>query len=326
MNKNYWLEKTELDNNWDEFIKNSWNGTLFSYSCYLKCINLKMGLYYCFNNQELRAALVVLETENQQSTILHGLVPHNGILFKNPTNKQNIAQQNSERFRITEFIAEILPTMYENIELRLDPLFQDIRPFLWVNYGTNNPKYLGMNRYTSYLSIKGLSDSINPCNHELFKNMSTSRRQEIRYAKKKGVLTREDFNLELFIDFYRMTMNRQNIDLEEQVVKEIRQIVEKLFLANLGRMFISYSDGRPGSVVFIGIDHKRGYFLFGANDPTLRNEHTGSAVLWDAFKLLNEMGIEEIDLEGINSPQRGWFKLSFGGTISPYYHLSYKTT
>ena len=121
-----------------------------------------------------------------------------------------------------------------------------------------------------------------------------------------------------------MTMNRQNINIEDYLLEEINTIIEELFSANLGRMFISHSDGEPGSIVFMGLDHRRGYFLFGANNPNLRNQHTGSAVLWDAFKFLNSLGIEEIDLEGVNSPQRGWFKLSFGGTITPYYHLSYK--
>ena len=103
--------------------------------------------------------------------------------------------------------------------------------------------------------------------------------------------------------------------------------MEKLFTANLGRMFISYSQNyTPGSIAFFGIDHRRGYFLFAANDPVLRNEHTGTAVLWDSFYLLNQEGIYEIDFEGINSPARGWFKLSFGGTISPYYQLSYRGT
>jgi hypothetical protein len=32
-------------------------------------------------------------------------------------------------------------------------------------------------------------------------------------------------------------------------------------------------------------------------------------------------GIAEVDLEGVNSPRRGWFKLSFGGALLPYYEL-----
>ena len=112
MGINYRLEKTTIGKNWDEFVKSSWNGTLFSYSDYLQGICYNAGLYYCYNNQELRAAVVILETDDGQSTVLHGLAPHNGILFGQPTNNQNLAQQTSERFRITEFVAQELIEKY----------------------------------------------------------------------------------------------------------------------------------------------------------------------------------------------------------------------
>ena len=73
------------------------------------------------------------------------------------------------------------------------------------------------------------------------------------------------------------------------------------------------------------LDNKRAYYLFGANDPEMRSSHTGTAVLWSAFHILAARGYEEMDLEGINSPHRGWFKLSFGGDIRPYYELLYRT-
>ena len=323
MKTSYRLEKTTIGKKWDEFVKSSWNGILFSYSIYLKSISCNPQLYYCYNKQELRAAIVVLETEDHRSLTLHGLVVHNGIIFGSPANKQNLAQQNSERFRITEFIAEELPQIYKNIELRLDPLCQDIRPFLWVNYGTNSPKYQVVNiRYTSYLSIKNLY--INWEDSEIFENLSSSRKQEVRYANRKGVVTREEFKQELFIEFLMNTYLRQGIEIDHQVIEENVQLIKQLFEANLGYMFVSYTkDNIPGSIAFFGIDHKRAYYLFGANDPALRNEHTGTAVLWDAFKFLGSKGIDEVDMEGVNSPERGWFKLSFGGTISSYYHLSY---
>ena len=66
---------------------------------------------------------------------------------------------------------------------------------------------------------------------------------------------------------------------------------------------------------------KGAYYLFGASNPGMRNEHTGSAVLWDSFFALSRDAIKEVDMEGVNSPHRGWFKLSFGGDIRPYYHV-----
>ena len=72
------------------------------------------------------------------------------------------------------------------------------------------------------------------------------------------------------------------------------------------------------------LDHLRAYYLFGVNKPELRDYHTGTAVLWDAFYELNKDGINEVDLEGVNSPKRGWFKVSFGGELKPYYELFYQ--
>ena len=38
--------------------------------------------------------------------------------------------------------------------------------------------------------------------------------------------------------------------------------------------------------------------------------------------LANRTKIGEVDMEGVNSPQRGWFKLGFGGNLLPYYQIS----
>jgi hypothetical protein len=44
--------------------------------------------------------------------------------------------------------------------------------------------------------------------------------------------------------------------------------------------------------------------------------------LWDAFGELAAAGITQIDLEGVNSPRRGWFKMSFGGELRAYYQIT----
>ena len=54
----------------------------------------------------------------------------------------------------------------------------------------------------------------------------------------------------------------------------------------------------------------------------MRNQHTGTAIIWDAFFILRKLGIKKLDLEGVNSPNRGWFKLSFGGSLENYYEVN----
>ena len=100
-------------------------------------------------------------------------------------------------------------------------------------------------------------------------------------------------------------------------------LVSSLLKRNLAKMFVSRTkDNIAGSYAVYALDSKRAYYLFGANDPALRDSSSGTAVLWDAFYPLAADGVAQVDLEGVNSPKRGWFKLSFGGELLPYYQAS----
>jgi len=55
----------------------------------------------------------------------------------------------------------------------------------------------------------------------------------------------------------------------------------------------------------------------------VHDRYSGTIVLWDALKALEKSGVSEVDFEGVNSPARGWFKLSFGGDLRPYYEVKW---
>jgi hypothetical protein len=320
------LEKTKLDEKWDDLVAKSINGTVFCMSQYLKNIKANVSPYYYYRNKEIRAVVLVLESDNGLDTCLHDFVIYNGIIFAPPQNKQNRSQIISEQFDITTFIAEELTKIYKSVNMQLHSTVVDMRPFLWFNYGTDSPKYSIDIRYTSYLNIEDFSKASKLEDISTYLQASNARRQEIRYGIRDKVVTKEEFNPDLFVNFYNETMRRQDIVVDKNVLKEMNDLITGLFSINIGRMFVSYtSDGEPGSMAFFVMDNKRGYYLFGANDSVLRDKHTGTAVLWDAFYVLSKGGVKEIDMEGVNSPYRGWFKLSFGGTIIPYYSLSCAT-
>ena len=45
--------------------------------------------------------------------------------------------------------------------------------------------------------------------------------------------------------------------------------------------------------------------------------------LVNSFYELKKISVKTIDLEGVNSPKRGYFKTSFGGDIYPYYKINF---
>lgn len=324
MSRPYRLERTESDSSWDEFVRSSPNGTVFSLSEYLKSIDQKHAVYYCCKKQEIRAAVAVMESDDGKSAVLHDFVIYNGLMYAPPAHKQNRAQVHSEQFKISECVAAELAEVYENVNISLHPSIVDIRPFLWHNYGSDLPKYYPDIRYTSHVDISDFARAQKPEDVALFSEFSSARRQEVRYAIKKGIITEERFNADMFVEFYAMTMERQSESVEQKVLKQMKNLISNLYLKNMGTMFIAATaNGDVGSMAFFCFDSKQAYYLFGANDPQLRDEHTGSAVIWDAFHALSKAEIKDVDLEGVNSPQRGWFKLSFGGDIRPYYQMVY---
>ena len=325
MNKEFTLIEGFSGDKWDNFVENSINGSIFSHSSYLDAANINYKLFYCYKKQELRAAIVVIESTFGDDIIQNDFVIYSGVIFNKPTNNQNSSQQLSEQFKINSFFASNLASLYNKIQLSLHPSIIDVRPFLWFNYGEKKPQYNTRIRYTTYVDISDFDRSIPIEQIKLFNKASVSRRQQIRYAIKKGYRTDLTNDSLIFIKFYQNTMSRQNIIVEEDFLKNMQILIDKLLELKKAKIFSCFDDKNElASMPFIGWDTKRAYYIFGANDPNKRNGHSGTAVLWDAFYHLNEIGIKTVDLEGVNSPNRGWFKLSFGGNIIPYYELIYK--
>ncbi len=318
----YSLVNAGLDESWDAFIDNSANGTIFSKSAYLKASQVNYKTFYCYKKEELRAAVAIIESADGKDIILDDLIVYNGVMYNKPTNKQNHAQQFSEQFKIQAFIAEELTKIYRNIEISLHASIVDIRAFLWVNYGDNKPQYTPDIRYTSYIDISDFQSSKSLEDISIYNKASTSRRQQIRYAIQKNYRTLHSRDSGQFIDFYNKTMQRQDMGVDTQKIAGMKCIIDSLLALEVGKIYACYDDRNElGSMAFFAWDTKRAYYVFGANDPAKRDGHSGTAVLWDAFYDMSNIGISEVDLEGVNSPQRGWFKLSFGGEIMPYYEL-----
>ena len=320
----YSLNKVDNSIEWDRFIMSTNYGTIFQYSSYLNALEVRHSKYFIYNKKELRAAIVLVENSNGTEVGLNDFIIYNGIIIGAETTGQYQSHKVSEQFRISEFVAENLPTLYKKIEFSLTPKNKDIRPFLWFNYGVSSSCYKIEIRYTSFVNISDFSGADTLDDISLYRQAAKARRQIIRYAKRDGVKTREEFNLEAFISLYLLTMSRQELEVSKDKLEIMKRLLSKLHHNDLVKMYISRTnEGKIGSIACFAVDHVRAYYLFGASDPGLRDGYTGTAVLWDAFTSLSYYGVNEVDLEGVNSPNRGWFKLSFGGSLESYYELRF---
>lgn len=322
MKNKFTLERCELDHHWDSFIATSPHGSPFIHSQFIALLGVKYHAYYCCKGKEKIAAVLLIVDESETQVIGHHDVIHDGIAHRNISHL-NRAQGHSELFAAQEYIAEYLAEHYTQVQLKLHPAIKDIRAFLWVNYHNDGPKYAVIPRYTSILELDEFAapqDTLERSGN--YNNSSVSRRQEIRYGIKKEVTLSESKDFALFAKYYGMTMARQGIEISTAQLDALAFRVKNLAQQGLLCMYQAQTrEQEIGSFATYLLHQNMAYYFYGANHPDMRDSHTGTAVLWQAFPLLAQKGISRLDLEGINSPQRGWFKLSFGGNVEPYFHI-----
>jgi hypothetical protein len=318
----YSFEPVEDDVIWDDIAARSEESTLFTDSDYLNAFG---GHYDCYEikkgNQTKAGVCVVINGEKSQ--YLNDLVIYSGILFIHDHNQKPVKLM-LERFDLTTFIIDELVQRYRRIEFALSPMTIDVRPFLWHNYHSDDikQKFTVDIRYTSYLNISSLRGADSDQETELFRGMENLRQRNVREAKKYGVITESSQDTTKMIDYYKTLMNHQGVSLDENKLNNMHHLIDMILKEKKGQLYLSKRpDGTPLYITMFGWDSHRAYYLFGAPNPETNERYKGTICFWHAFIDLASRGIDEIDMEGVNSPKRGWFKLSFGGDIRPYYRV-----
>ncbi len=316
----YRLVRTEPDSQWDSFVETSPQGTIFSSSPFLLGTAHRLGLWYCFKGRKLVGGVALIESDDGRNAMIAPYVIHGGPIFAPFKPEQNRSQVISERFRILSASLRDLIEHYGDIAFVCGPEVEDLRPIQWYNYGSDGPGFALSLRYTSRLD---LADSDLPFEKQpVYLACNKSRRQEIRYGFSSGIIVEESGDVETFLDLYMRTFKRQGQKVGDVDLLLLSRLLENLTEAGRLKLFTARTaDGVVGSVVVFGTDSKRAYYLYGANNPDLRDTQCGTMVLFQSFLRLGKDGFREVDLEGINSPQRGYFKLSFGGTVIPYFQV-----
>jgi len=297
---------------WDSFVDKSLEGTVFCKSYYLKSYEKPVKYLLCEKGDRPYGGFSFVESE--EGIKLMPFHVYSGIIFSDMPEMKTY-KKNEIKFSVTECFADYLFSKYKEVSIINHWNIVDIRAFDWFNYHEREKGYYQASiRYTSQLDIYNPSETI---------NYRKSRRQMLKKSEKYALNTEVSSDVEQLNLLHEKTFSRQNINRSETEESALRNICENLIKNDSGCILITYIDGKPATAAFWGYDKYRAYYIFGATDPEFRDNETGTKNLYDSFIFLNkELGIKDIDFVGINSPQRGGFKLSFGGSIVPYYIIT----
>lgn len=313
---------TEEDN-WENLVNSAPQGSLFCERFYLTAAGCKHHSYF-IKQGEIKAGIVVVVSEDGQNCKIDDLVIYGGILFDLNPKRQKVKLRYDE-FQIAEFVIEQISQKYESIEFQLSPQFVDMRPFQWHRYHDEEKyKFVLSLRYTSLVDISSLQDfkgeeENSPC----FENMETVRRYSVRQARAKGGRVERVENGDKLIGFYRSLMERQGESQSSIKLSGMKNVMDALLREGRGSVYhVLNVDSEVVYSICYGWDVKRAYYLFGAGHPDVSEPWQGTLAHWEAFKdMAQRLNVNEVDMEGVNSPQRGWFKLGFGGNLASYYHV-----
>jgi hypothetical protein len=302
---------------WDALVDESPQGHVFSKHAFLQSLDAHFTCYVVTTPQgEVLAGAAILQDGNNMARAPFAFTPHQGILFAHSVSSLGQQKRLTAEFRITTFLMESLLDVFSNFSMALSPYFKDLRPFQWHNYGKNElPQFEIRQRYTGYVSL--IDFEING----FLASVRTVRRQE--YKKTQSAIEPSQ-DLELFLKLYRLTFDRQGIAMDAQALGRVARICHQAMAEGYGHLSCAHVDGRAASMAFFVTDKTCAYYLFGANDPDLRSANASSKLLIDNIASFASQGLKRFDFVGVNSPQRGDFKLSFYAELVPYQevHLS----
>jgi Acetyltransferase (GNAT) domain len=296
---------------WDSLVNESPQGHVFSQSSFLESLDVPYKCYVVTTPQgQLLAGVAILHKESKMLRAPFEFTPYLGIIYSNYISCLGQQKRLTAEFRITSFIIDALLSAYSNFSMAMSPFFKDLRPFLWHNFGKENlPIFSIRQRYTGHLSL-------NYFNLENYlSSVRTVRRQEFH---KSSATIDQTTDIGTLLKIYEKTFSRQNIDLDKLTLLRVKSICEAAIIGGYGYLVSAKVEGQIASMAFFLKDKDSAYYLLGANEPNLRFANASSKLLINCIDNFSKEGVKRFDFVGVNSPQRGDFKLSFNAELIPY--------
>jgi lipid II:glycine glycyltransferase (peptidoglycan interpeptide bridge formation enzyme) len=299
----------ESDQEWDEFNYNSPQGSIYTTSTFLNSLDLEIDkIFFINDNKKIASAVILNSNEKPTFSIYQGiaLIPLSG---------KTHSVFNQQLKILTSFI-DCLSKKYEIIDFCLNHNFSDMRAFQWFNY--HNPEngifdirlnYTGIIKLSEESNFETYLDSIRPV-----------RRQEWRKCLKNKFKIYESDEIDDFLRLYQLTFERQNILLNSEVINVVKRITEESIRNKTGTLTYCVDPNGVIHSATVILQYKDTYYYeFGASDPKYRSSGASVFLMLNVIKKAFENNITYFDMVGINSPNRGDFKLSFNANPVPYF-------
>jgi Acetyltransferase (GNAT) domain len=292
---------------WDEFIRDTWDGTIFHTSSWFKLSPhnfLRLGV----SEKGRILAGAILQVNENGFGVLGTLAPYMGPVFS-----KSIGDKiNPEiKRRVTSILLNAIRGKVPKSTFFTSPWIESLQQFVCMGF---EAKLL----YTSVVSTTDLEQTQ--------ARFSPVLRRNIKAALKVGLTVEQSSDPSELLDLVRQSFVRQGHPIWFSL-EEADSCMRHLAKLGQARCFITRNqEGFPIAASGIVWDWHRSYYILGGYDHIRAHRGGSSLALWSAIQFTHQnLCLTEIDLEGSHHPAIERFFRQFGGYWRPFYHVAEAT-
>ncbi len=250
--------------------------------------------------------LPVIEQKGFNRIIHPYLSPYLGPIVFYPEGQKNANRIAHEKEVLGELIKQ-LPS-YASLDIKCLPSLTNSLPFHWA----------GLNQTTRYTYVlNNLTDTA-----ATFADFKDNVRREIRKAE-KSLTVSEATTINALFDLKKASYQAKKQTLPFDLAF-VEGIYKTLTTNNWGQLLEARDQqGHIHAAVLLVHDHQTMHYLLGAADPEHNNSGAMSLLLWQGIQLATEKGLA-FNFEGSMIPAIERFFSAFGGTLTPYHHITHE--
>tara|TARA_E500000178_G_scaffold356561_2_gene435489 strand:+ start:622 stop:1614 length:993 start_codon:yes stop_codon:yes gene_type:complete len=318
----YLIKEVKPDEEWNFFNNKSRNKSIFCDIDFISLEKNKKNFFSIYKNKECVAKFFLLLT-NEKKIVLPDELIFTPIIYRKISN-QTQSSLITEKNEILGSFAYYILKNFDEAKFCLDYVSNDLRPFEWINFIEGKKLFsICQVKYTQIINLKNInSDKISDMS--LFKNFSSRIKQSIKYSEEESLKVIEEYDEDFFVDTLKNTFVRQNLKPDFDIIKRAKTF-KKLRENKKILMFISYDKNKKICFSLFGVLKDKAIYLHGGRSKDVKGDNSLAHNLFNSMVFLNKnFSVETLDLEGVNSPQRAFFKAGFGGELKPYYMINFK--
>lgn len=315
----YNFSYVEYEYFYENLIKKSPQNNIFVTHNYLNTLKKAPTYLVCKKSNEIVAGMMYCVSDDGKKIFSPDFIIYSGIFIH-----ENFSKKLNTVFEITDALCDYISNKYKKISITMHPSIEDIRPFLWFNYHNNDgEKYHIHTRYTLYIPLDNDIDFVN--GNYYYDNLNSLRRRNIKQSIKNNYMVKEIHNYNYFINnfrnFYKNTFLRQNINIDEQEINFLEKFIQYNFNDEKFSFYGLFDGEEILNIAIISHYNNVSKYLYSCSSNTGYKKNSISLLIWEILKDSKLKGSKVFDFEGINSPNRSYFKMSFGGYIKNYYKI-----